>query len=317
MFKFVVLLSVVLPLFCYANSVYLGKSSPTNFDFLDQRKLPSEFGKGEFSLEIWIKPDNSFPVGPVPRGTFEQLTNWSSADPAPYSTPGWWLQGNWLLDGHSRPEGFALDHTREGSFSLQIYGGGRVRWLFSDGGPDIPQNGKTWAVQAYPADSVPSLLDGHWHQVVCIRRWAEHDQAVLELWVDGALIAEQTIPSRVDMRAFWHSVPHPNDPKNLGGWSWGAEVMTAWGYYFTQYEDYKGHLDDIRFWNTALNKAEITALRQNQPELKTPGLVGWYNFSEGKGAVAQDALDNTGENALILYRMDNSWSPESAGKQTH
>ncbi|MEO3679031.1 LamG-like jellyroll fold domain-containing protein [Rheinheimera fenheensis] len=308
MLKFFVLLSVVLPLSCQANSVYFGKSSPTNFDFLDQRQLPSDFGKEEFSLEVWIKPDNSFPVGSVPRGTFDQLTNWSSADPAPYSTPGWWLQGNWLLDGHSRPEGFALNHTREGSFSLQLYGGGRVRWLFSDGSPEVPENGRTWAIQAYPADTVPSLLDGNWHQVICIRRWTEDGKAALELWVDGNLIAKQLISSRVNMRQFWDSVPHPKDPENLGGWSWGAEVMTAWGFYFTQYEDYKGHIDDIRFWNKALNKEEIFNLINRQPLNSTPGLLAWYDFSEGVGPVAADRFDKTGQRQLILYRMDSSWS---------
>jgi len=31
------------------------------------------------------------------------------------------------LDGHTRPDGFTPDKTREGTFSLQFYGGGRLR----------------------------------------------------------------------------------------------------------------------------------------------------------------------------------------------
>jgi hypothetical protein len=33
---------------------------------------------------------------------------------------------------------------------------------------------------------------------------------------------------------------HPRTSASLGGWAWGSEVMTAWGAYFTRYEDYEG-----------------------------------------------------------------------------
>ncbi len=56
---------------------------------------------------------------------------------------------------------------------------------------------------------------------------------------------------RVNMRQFWDSLPHPRNPKAVGGWCWGSEVMTAWNYYFTQYEDYKGLLAELRFWDRA------------------------------------------------------------------
>ena len=39
------------------------KSEPNHFDFGDQRTLPPTFGTGEFTFELWIKPDASFPVG--------------------------------------------------------------------------------------------------------------------------------------------------------------------------------------------------------------------------------------------------------------
>src|ERR1051326_6784378 len=79
------------------------KSEPEHFDFADQRALPPTFGSGEFTFELWIKPDASFPVGYTDRGTLNQLSAWSNADPLPYSTGNWWFAGNFLLDGHTRP----------------------------------------------------------------------------------------------------------------------------------------------------------------------------------------------------------------------
>jgi hypothetical protein len=96
------------------------KSEPQHFDFADQRTLPPSFGVGESTLELWLKPDASFPVGFTDRGTLNQLSAWSNADPGPYSTGNWWFAGNFLLDGHTRPDGFTADKTREGTFSLPI-----------------------------------------------------------------------------------------------------------------------------------------------------------------------------------------------------
>ncbi len=144
-----------------------------------------------------------------------QLANWSDADPKPYSDSGWWLTGNFLLDGHTRPQGFLGGATREGTFSLQFHGGGRLRWMFADGDLDVP--GKVWAVQAWPASATPSLLDGRWHHVAAVRRWRAPEGATLELWIDGAKIARTDIPGRVDMRRWWDHLAHPDDPPELGG----------------------------------------------------------------------------------------------------
>ncbi len=48
------------------------KSEPNHFDFADQRALPPSFGVGEFTFELWIKPDASFPVGFTDRGTLKE-----------------------------------------------------------------------------------------------------------------------------------------------------------------------------------------------------------------------------------------------------
>lgn len=298
-----------------AASLKFGPNRPEQYDFADLPRLPSEFGRGEFSFGLWIKPDASFPVGPVYRASKAQLQNWSEADPKPYSSAGWWLQGNWLLDGHTRPQGYGAGDTREGTFSLQFYGGGRLRWMFADDKVNAsltagePQ-GSVYAVQAWPAASTPSLLDGKWHHVVAIRRWRQPEGATLELWIDGARSAAADIATRTDMRRVWDDLAHPGDPKALGGWAFGSEVMTAWDYEFTQYEDYKGLIDALRLWGRALTPEEIARAAKGGPTLDKAGLLGRYDFNEGRGDRTADAL-NAGHE-IVLHRMPDGWSAEDA-----
>lgn len=288
-----------------AGSLRFVESRPTHYDFVDIGRLPPTFGKGEFALEMWIKPDASYPVGPVRRGTYEQLRHWSDSDPEPYSSDGWWLAGNWLLDGHTRPRGYDPGDSREGTFSLQFYGGGRLRWMFADAGTGMPK-GMVHAVQAWPAATTPSLLDGRWHHVVALRRWRDPGGAMLELWIDGRMIAATPIASRTDMRRFWNKLAHPDDPAALGGWALGSEVMTAWNTVLTQYEDYKGHVDDLAFWDRAPMEAEIAAWARGERSSRT-GLLAHFSFNEGRGRVARDTINPKYE--LTWHRASSaSWS---------
>lgn len=294
-----------------AGAVRFVENRPMEYDFVDIPRLPPSFGRAEFALEMWIKPDPTKPVAETYPASRAQLTAWSSYDPAPYSSDGWWIRGNFLLDGHSRPEGFMAGNSREGTLSLQFYGGGRLRFMFADKKEGMPR-GMVYAVQATPAASAPSLLDGRWHHVVALRRWREPAGATLELWIDGERIGATDIPDRTDMRRFWDQPAHPGDPKELGGWSLGAEVMTAWNYAFTQFEDYKGLLDDLRMWDRALAPDEIRRLAGGwTPERRTRGLVAHFAFEEGGGSLARDAVDPSYQ--LILQRPTPlSWSEENA-----
>lgn len=291
-----------------AASIRLVENEPRQYDFIDVPRLPPAFGRGEFAFELWIKPDHAYPVGPTWRASKAQMRNWSDADPEPESAAGWWLPGNFLLDGHTRPRGFDGDATREGTFSLQFHGGGRLRWMFADGDLDVP--GKVWAVQAWPATSTPSLLDGRWHHVVAQRRWAEGGGALLELWIDGALVADRSIPGRVDMRRWWDQLAHPDDPAELGGWALGAEVMTAWDQVFNQYEDYKGLVDDLRLWSSALDGERIAAAARGQP-VDESTLLAHFQFDEAQGDEIADRID-PGYRLRLHRGTTDSWSPEDA-----
>lgn len=259
-------------------------------DYGHQLVIPPGFGEGEFTLELWIKPDETYPLGGTSGGA-DQLNNWSDADNAPYSSGTWWYEGNFLLDGHNNGSGFAL-----GTFSLQFYGGGRVRWLFGDGEDAGP--GGHWSVGAYPASSTPSLLDGSWHQLTLVRRFAGVSEADLELWVDGALVDSERSTARTDMRMWfdaWTGFPGAQE-----GWFWGAEKQAAVGV-LSQYEDYKGLVAELRFWSIAKPAATIATSFASAVQGNEPGLSGWYPMNEGVGTTTCDVLDAS--RCITLYEM--------------
>jgi Concanavalin A-like lectin/glucanases superfamily len=293
-------LSIGLPSPGVASSIAFFVNNAGDHDFGLQTLIPSGFGSGEFTFEFWIRPDNSFPVGPTTNGTPQQLINWSNRDNEPYSSGGWWFEGNFLLDGHNNAS------FHQGTFSLQFYGGGRLRWLFGDG--VAAGAGGHWSVGAYPATQTPSLLDGAWHQVTLVRRWSGASSATLELWIDGRLIATTTSPARTNMRTYWDN--WPGFPNGQQGWFWGAEkgvALTTTG----QYEDYKGLLDEMRFWSRAKTPAEIASDYARPVTGTEPGLVGHYPFSEGTGTSTCNRLNT--QQCMQLFRMKPGyWSSQEA-----
>lgn len=242
-----------------------------DYDFGTQLIMPAGFGNGEFTLEIWIRPNDSFPTGSTAGGV-GQRENWSNSDLQPYSSSSWWFEGNFLLDGHNNP------NFSQGTFSLQFYGSGRVRWLFGDGTNAGP--GGIWSVGAFPATMTGSLLDGNWHHLTLVRRWVGAADAQLELWVDGQIVDAEIAGGRVNMRQWWDN--WAGFPFDQRGWYWGAEKQAAIGA-LDQYEDYKGLIDELRFWSRAKTNLEIQATFAAPVSGNEPGLVGWYDFDETSG----------------------------------
>ena len=63
-----------------ANSIEFFINAAADYDYGHQTTLPGGFGDGEFTLELWIRPNNGFPVGStLPQGSTAQRTNWSDA----------------------------------------------------------------------------------------------------------------------------------------------------------------------------------------------------------------------------------------------
>lgn len=271
------------------------ENQPADYDYGVQLDLPPSFGEAEFTLELWIRLDASYPVGSTAGGA-GQLVNWSSADEEPYSTCCWWFEGNFLLDGHNN------ENFIDGTFSLQFYGGGRLRWLFGDGASEVP--GGVWSVGAFPATGTPSLLDDSWHRVHLIRRWSGATSATLELWIDGGLIATETSPARTDMRTWWDA--WPSFPRGQEGWFWGVEKQAAIGV-LSQYEDYKGAVDSIRFYDRALTPVEVVA----SSCAGSLGLVADFALEEGMGDSTCDLLEANRCIALVDMKP-GFWSSDAA-----
>jgi len=273
-------------------------------DYGVQTEIPKSFGTGEFTLDIRVRLDESFPVGPTgPQDSPAQLRHWSSADPKPYSREDWWFEGNFLLDGHNN-NGFW-----KGTFSVQFCGGGRVRWLFGD--DVIAGPGGHWAVQAYPSSATPSLLDDRWHWISLVRRWSKAGQgADLELWVDGKNIATEHSSVRTDMRKFWDGFEGFVDLE--GGWFWGSEKQAAVGHLY-QYEDFKGELSEVLFWSVA-RSAEELATSEKEVAMDAPGLVGLYRFPDMFGGRVCNAL--SGGECIDLRVSDRRWKAGAARLKT-
>jgi len=100
----------------------------------------------------------------------------------------------------------------------------------------------------------------------------------------------------------------------MGGWSLGAEVMTAWNYAFIQYEDYKGLVDDIRLWGRAPTGEEIAAWAGGKRPPRRDRLLAHFAFEEGRGDTARDQITPGYE--LKLHRMtQENWSIDNAPSQ--
>lgn len=258
-------------------------ANPTKeFDYARQSSVPATFGIAEFTLDFWLKLDDGYPVGPTVSGD-DQLTNWTSSDNGPYVSADWWWRGNFLLDGHNHA---ALE---QGTFSVQIYGGGRLRWLFGDGSLVGP--GNFFGIEEWPASGTPSLLDGLWHQASLVRRYTGMTSATLELWIDGALVASETTNVRTNMQtAYWQS--WTGYPTGQQGWVWGAHKQAAIGV-IDQYEDFKGRLAEVRFWSRARSTTELANDWKKKTVGNEVGLVGWYRFDEDTGSLACDEQNGT------------------------
>ncbi len=275
-----------------AGSLELFVNDVYDYDYGRQLSLPQGFGAAEFTLEVWVRPT------PLSVGA-DRRTQWTPSDPAPNSTASWWWDGNFLLDGHNN----SSSSTAPGTFDLQVYGGGRVRWLFADG--TAPGPSFLYGVQSSTASS-PRVLDGQWHRVACVRRWA-NPGASLELWVDGLLVKSVAVPARVDMRQFWSS--WSGFPSNERGWYWGAEKQVARNA-ISEWDSYHGRIDELRFWSVARAASELAA-PPSALSGSEPGLAGWFTFSEGAGTSTCDRLNPS--QCISLQRLKSgAWSTDEA-----
>ena len=122
-------------------------------------------------------------------------------------------------------------------------------------------------------ESTAALSDGAWQHVA-----VTFDRGTLTLYVNGALDAE-TSGAVVPMNSTQPLTFGQEHSLNYTGWS------------------YDGVIDEVRIWNVALSERQLRRNMAKRLRGTERGLVGYWRFDEGSGAVAYDAtrdgLDGT------------------------
>jgi hypothetical protein len=272
-------------------------NGPNQYEYGRLTQFPPGFGAQEFTFEIWVRLDSrsAYPVGPCGSGG-DVRRNWCSENNPRYVSNCWWCNGNFLIDGveFNNPQGI-------GTFALQFYGGGRVRWLFGDGAPTASNQDGYWSVGNGPSASNPSLLDGRWHGLAVVRRFLGVSGAALELWIDGHLIDTETTFRRTNLESSWSS--YASSTNAFDGWYFFAEKQAALGR-LSLFEDYKGPVDEMRFYTRAKSPTELGQWR-TPVSASTPGLVAWFDFT---GATSNRACDRLGGNRCLTLVDGNPTS---------
>jgi len=269
------------------NCLQFVTNATNDYEYAVQDTIPNGFGDGEFTMRIRLRCDPTTPIGStVPSPGIRE--NYSTEDRTPYGTATWWYDGNFLLDG------FNNNAVYDGTFAIQIYGSGRIRWLFADGSGGIP-TGFMWAAQAAVTEDAPSILDGSVHTIELVRRWAGASDADLELWVDGVLIGTEQSDVRTNMATtYWDS--WTGYPAGEEGWFWGSEKLTANGD-LADYPDFKGELYELDFYDYAKTTTQLQEEFNNEADLTDTGLVGRYAFPEGTGS---STFEDGGSDSISL-----------------
>lgn len=133
--------------------------------------------------------------------------------------------------------------------------GGNAFYLGADG--SIIRSGDGWA-----STGVAFPFNG-WHHLALVK-----SSTNTLLFVDGALAAAKgsTIPN-----------PAATTPLRIGR------------QYGTYGEYWPGYIDEVRIWNVARSAVQIQANVSNRLSGAEAGLVGYWRFDEGSGAVVADA----------------------------
>ncbi|MFM6645974.1 MAG: Calx-beta domain-containing protein [Microcystis panniformis] len=77
----------------------------------------------------------------------------------------------------------------------------------------------------------------------------------------------------------------------------------------TGYGTFQGGLDEVRIWNTARTQTQIQNTLNSQLNGNEIGLVGYYNFNESSGNIAEDGTINNNDGQIFgVLRIDEIYS---------
>jgi len=249
--------------------------------------LPTTFGEGEFTFQVWVRGDETRSFG-AGGGT----NVWATDNNTIYGAADWWFEGNFLIDGHNNSLYYA------GTFSLQINSSGDVQWTFGDGAAADARTGDVHGLRT----SGLNVVDGAWHLITCVRRWDGGSGSILELWVDGVLEATETSTARTDMGTYWDA--WSGFPAGQQFWCIGGEKLSVLG--GSDWEDYWGEVSLMCFWDRALTSGELASTAY--PSADASGLVGLFLMADLDGN--QRTYDEKSGSRYIQYYNENNpaWS---------
>lgn len=264
----------------FPGAIQFVQNATQDYDYSRITTIPNGFGDGEFTLKVVITPSQVSTVGDTENSPGVR-ENWADETAEPYTSAEWWFLGNFLLDGHNN----SASAFEDGTFSLQVYNSGYVRWTFGDGTAAGARTGDLHGIQN---SSGTNILDGNRHVIHCVRRWSNSpaNSADLELYVDGTLQDTENSTSRTNMATtYWDS--WTGFPAAQTGWFFGAEKQAAIGD-LNDYADYKGLVEEVTFYDGALSSGDIS---NDQGPVNTghANYLDHFAFTEGSGTTTDSA----------------------------
>ena len=190
---------------------------------------------------------------------------------------------SWVKTEHSSLPGAVgivdktVKNTTSGYFMFLL--GGHLRAIYWQDASNCIWAGN-WDV--YEGFDAGFVADGHWHHLAFTV-----DVTGGRLYVDGRLRSS---------RAWTGTAGTTTDSTPLRFGHHDGEFSLG------------GLMREATLWNRALTESELQALMQTKPTGRESGLVGYWPFDEGSGAIAHDRSghghDGTLENGPVWVRPD-------------
>ena len=153
-----------------------------------------------------------------------------------------------------------------------------------------------WALNTYAVGATP-LVVNTWYHAVCVRSGSS-----------GAWIARTYLNGKLDGTQATATNPNAgnNQRSSIGARGDGAGASSF----------FNGSIDEVRIYNRALSAAEVTRLYRLQQPKFTPkpntsslanGLVGYWDFEEGKGDMVYDKSGHGNNGKLTRIANYPAW----------
>jgi len=146
-----------------------------------------------------------------------------------------------------------------------------------------------------------NLDPGYWCAVadtekIQLNKWVHYAGVVetdskkttMKLYRDGKLVNQKTFDYAVS--------GNPRCDGFIGGVHIGFKSPECW---FTYSQCFVGQLDEISIWNRSLTQHEISDIMRRKLNLNEEGLIGYWPFEEGVGALSKDRSKYSNDASLL------------------